>query len=259
MPIADLTFLHSAHFPNCAARVDKHFEDYYTLQYMSRGAIELYYDSERYFLRGSWFWSVTPGPRVRFHGLGDPPQWNHRYIAFRGPLVERWREEGLYPLLPQSATQAKGYTALFDEMLTAVDGATTRWNHLRAINLLERILIELAADRAQSPVREPWLENILAVLAADSAFEPDYPALAVDAGMGLSTLRRRFRQAMGVPLHEYVMAHRVTAARKLLGETDLPIKQIAERLGYRDVYFFSRQFRKIAGTSPAAYRKSRQA
>jgi len=43
-----------------------------------------------------------------------------------------------------------------------------------------------------------------------------------------------------------------------LGETNLPIKEIAERLGYNDVYFFSRQFRKQMGVPPAAYRKSRQ-
>jgi len=50
----------------------------------------------------------------------------------------------------------------------------------------------------------------------------------------------------------------VAKARQMLGETELPLKTIADRLGYRDVYFFSRQFRKLSGVPPAAYRRSRQ-
>jgi transcriptional regulator GlxA family with amidase domain len=51
---------------------------------------------------------------------------------------------------------------------------------------------------------------------------------------------------------------RIAAARHLLSDTDLPIKQIAARLGYSNVYFFSRQFTAMAGVSPGIYRTSRQ-
>jgi len=57
--------------------------------------------------------------------------------------------------------------------------------------------------------------------------------------------------------HAYLLQCRATSARRLLGETDLPIKSIAQQLGYRDVYFFSRQFRQMTGVPPAVYRHSR--
>jgi transcriptional regulator GlxA family with amidase domain len=88
--------------------------------------------------------------------------------------------------------------------------------------------------------------------------EGDYAGIARKLGMAESTLRRRFREATGVPPHEYVLQARVNEARRLLGETDHPIKRVAQQLGYRDVYFFSRQFRQFAGVPPALYRKSRQ-
>jgi AraC-like DNA-binding protein len=44
----------------------------------------------------------------------------------------------------------------------------------------------------------------------------------------------------------------------LLTETDLPLKAVAERLGYDSVYFFARQFRQIAGVPPGVFRRSRQ-
>ena len=40
--------------------------------------------------------------------------------------------------------------------------------------------------------------------------------------------------------------------------TDLPVKEIAEQLGYSDVYFFTRQFHRYIGLPPAKFRKIRQ-
>ena len=49
----------------CIARVDKRFDGYYTLQFMARGGLELYYGDERHELKGAWFWTAQPGPRTR--------------------------------------------------------------------------------------------------------------------------------------------------------------------------------------------------
>ena len=43
-------------------------------------------------------------------------------------------------------------------------------------------------------------------------------------------------------------------ARMLLTESGNSIGWIADRLGYRDVYFFSRQFKRFHGKSPTAFR-----
>ena len=77
--------------------------------------------------------------------------------------------------------------------------------------------------------------------------------------MSLPTLRRRFKSATGTTLHNYLLQTKIAHARRLLGETDLPLKTVAARLGYDNVYFFSRQFREIAGVPPGIYRRSRQA
>ena len=44
----------------------------------------------------------------------------------------------------------------------------------------------------------------------------------------------------------------------MLGETDWPLKAVAEKLGYNDVVFFAAQFKSIAGVAPGEYLKSRQ-
>ncbi len=251
----DLVFLHGRATPQCDSRVDKHFEGYHTLQYMDRGAVSLSFGERSFRLEGPWFWPAFPGPRIRFAPAAGTSHWSHRYVAFRGAAVGRWIASKLFPTEPQVALA--GSTASFDELLeqTARGG---KWGTLRAINLLEQMLIRLAEARQQPSPREAWLDRVMRRIERQAEFTPDYAALAAEADMSLSTLRRRFRAATGLPLHGFAQQCRIARARQLLGDTELPIKQVAERLGYNDVYFFSRQFREASGVPPAAFRRSRQ-
>jgi AraC-like DNA-binding protein len=250
-----LTFLHCGHTPRCDATVDKRF-DYFTLQLMTRGKLEVVYGAREYALHGGWLWTAYPGPHIRFHRAPGCASWHHRYAAFTGAMIDEWMAAGLWFEEPQPLPGEK-VVALFDELLAQVksEGA---WSARRATNLLEQILLALAESRSAQPAREAWLSQVFERLNEDGNFAPDYVRLAASCGLGLSTLRRKFREATGTSLHAYVMQRRIAKARELLGETDWPLKQIASHLQFSDVYFFSSQFRKLAGIPPATYRKSRQ-
>lgn len=250
----DLIFLHGAFFPRCTARVDKHFADYHSLQFMASGAVELLYDRQAQLLRGRWFWPAYPGPRIRFHAARGCSCWSHRYVAFRGPLVGRWASEGLMLQSPCPPSSGVDWARWFDDLLTQ-SGRRGRWGTLAAINRLERILIKLAETRATPSKDEPWLGALLQKLDQLQVFEAD--AFAAEHGMALSTLRRRFRDKTGMALHDYAIQVRIARAQALLSEGDMPIKVVAQRLGYQDVYFFSRQFRQQTGLPPAAFRRTR--
>jgi AraC-like DNA-binding protein len=110
-------------------------------------------------------------------------------------------------------------------------------------------------------VAEPWLGKVIDALdraAASAELRSTYAKIGEQVGLGASTLRRKFKLATGLSLHQYVLQARIQHARALLGETDMPIKLVAQRLGYSDLYFFTRQFRQHVGVPPAAYRRSRQ-
>jgi AraC-like DNA-binding protein len=263
MPFGDLVFLHSNRTVFCDAHVDKWFDGYWTLQFAAEGGVEAFYDDTHYLLPAgeAWFWPAYPGPHIRFHPTPGRLTWDHRYVAFQGPRVVRWIAEGLYPTVPQRAPfpAAEG-AARFDALLALIR-QPDRWGPARAVNLLESLLLEMAEARNASVPQvseEPWLTRLLSRLETGDDFSLDYDAFARSYGMATSTLRRRFRNATGTPLHEYALQARIARARDLLGETDLPVKAIAEQLGYGDVYFFTRQFRQSVGVPPATWRKSRQ-
>lgn len=237
--------------------MDKHFEGYCSLQYMARGAVELSYDDENHALSGKWFWPAFPGPTIRFHAAAGKAHWDHRYVAFQGPLMNRWRADGLFLKAPQEAPAGEKWAEMFDVLLNEARRGG-RWGTLRAINQLERILLMLAEQRHETGVDVPWLSELLDQLNQCDTFTTNYDSFASRAGMSLSTLRRQFKRLTGVALHTYAMQCRSAKAREMLGDSSLSIKQIAASLGYGDVYFFSKQFKKAIGTPPAEYRRSRQ-
>lgn len=265
----DLVFLHGNRNDRCDARVDKRFDGYHTLQFMEAGSgsggVEVWYDETRHALNdgSAWFWPAFPGPRIRFHSAPGRDFWRHRYIAFQGPRVLRWVADGVWLPGPQTAptTPNNDHAARFD-LLHQLVLRTDPVGQARAVHLLEGLLLELADARGSAcvPPTRPapaFLQAVLDAINAPGGETVDYEMLAASQNMALSTLRRKFKGATGTPLHDYVLQTRLVRARHLLGETDLPIKAIAEQLGYRDVYFFTRQFRSVVGVPPGAYRKSR--
>jgi AraC-like DNA-binding protein len=258
MPSDDLTFLFGEFVARCTHQIDKTFDDYQTLQYMAAGEVELSIGGRGMLLRGRNFWSCYPGPKIAFHAAAGRKTWNHRYIAFRGPLVARWEADGLFPIAPQSAPPGIDFEKHFDFVLK-FSRAGDRLSQLRGIHELEGILIDLAEARTRSPEQPAWIVKVMRRFDELSAGqEVNYDAVAAEVGMTAGTLRRRFRAATGISPHQHVLQLRIAEARRALGESDEPIKAIAQRLGYRDVYFFSRQFRAITGVPPAMYRRSRQ-
>ena len=258
----EIVFLHANEMPRCRARVAKAF-GYHTLQLMTRGAVRLWYGDESFDMRGRWAWPAGPGHgRVAFGPATDGGWWHHRYAAFAGRLADRWRDEGLMPRSPQplSPAESRDAASALGEAIAQVNRPPSRWQRLRAANALERALLVLAEARASPalPDRPAWLADVLDRLADAEGPEVDLAAEADRLATGHTTLRRQVRDATGMPPHAYRLSHKLAAARRLLAETDAPVKAVAARLGYHDVYHFSRHFSRGVGVPPAAFRRSRQ-
>jgi AraC-like DNA-binding protein len=108
---------------------------------------------------------------------------------------------------------------------------------------------EVAEPRFHRIVREAKL------LLAERLDETiDLAGLASHLAVSYSALRRGFKLHTGFSLHEYQLDLRVSEAKKLLAGTALPVKTIADKLGFRSAYYFSRLFKTKVGFSPEAWR-----
>lgn len=70
------------------------------------------------------------------------------------------------------------------------------------------------------------------------------------------TMLRRLNAETGQSPLEYLQRERINTAKRLLESGALSVAQITERVGYADVATFSTLFKRLAGQSPAQYRRS---
>jgi AraC-like DNA-binding protein len=63
-----------------------------------------------------------------------------------------------------------------------------------------------------------------------------------------------FKEQTGYPPLQYINKLRIERAKQLLADSGLSVCECAETLGFSDVNYFSRLFRKITGISPSKYK-----
>ena len=79
--------------------------------------------------------------------------------------------------------------------------------------------------------------------------------LAADAGLSERQFDRRFRAVTGTTPTQYLQKLCCDNARDLLQNSNLSVADIAAAVGYNDGGYFTRIFRRLAGQTPAEYRK----
>ncbi|MNE31977.1 Exoenzyme S synthesis regulatory protein ExsA [compost metagenome] len=79
---------------------------------------------------------------------------------------------------------------------------------------------------------------------------------AGELGLTLTTLGRLCQEHLGMTPMNVINARLVLEAKRALGHSSLSVKEIAHELGFVDVGYFSRFFRKHSGVSPSGFREA---
>ena len=98
------------------------------------------------------------------------------------------------------------------------------------------------------------LQKVLSYIEEKLAEPVGVRELASQVHMSPFHFARRFKQAVGTPPHAYITQVRIERAKRLLAETNLPLLEVATRVGYRTQAHFTGVFHRYVGTTPRAYR-----
>jgi len=110
-------------------------------------------------------------------------------------------------------------------------------------------------EASPSPLHDRRIADIVARLPLESGILPSVEDLARETGLTPAHFSRLFRRNTGETPRDFLLRTRLARAQYFLRETNLSVGAIAERLGYSDVFFFSRQFKQKTGLSPLQYRR----
>lgn len=91
----------------------------------------------------------------------------------------------------------------------------------------------------------------------EEIFNPDLSLgyLSEKLGFSVNYLSTLIKKRMGINFQDYVTKNRIEYAKILLLTTDMKIYEIAEKIGYEDVNYFSSRFKYYVGQTPRQYQR----
>ncbi len=104
-------------------------------------------------------------------------------------------------------------------------------------------------------IQNPKLRNAVLYIEGHYGEEITLADIATNAGVNHTTLTALIKEELGCTAIEYLMQYRIAVSKKQLAFTDVPIKDIADLVGFKTVQHFNRVFKQQTGTTPAAFRK----
>lgn len=116
---------------------------------------------------------------------------------------------------------------------------------------------EMYMNAIDSPSRESVMDGILNYIHHNYQENLKLGAIAELFGYNSSYLGKVFNKTTGKNFNSYVDEVRIENSKKLLLEHDYKVYEIAQRVGYTNVDYFHKKFKKYTGMSPAEYRKKR--
>jgi len=203
---------------------------------------------------------LFPGEWHRFRP--DPRTgWDENFVGFDGDYARHLMQSFFTPGEPimRGAATPETVKLIRSIALTAEDTSPETAPQVFAdmITLITRLVLftRVNASSERRAVRlkiNTAREHIL-----EYAFQHiDFRGLAISLGMSYTVFRRVFQKETGHAPLAYQLEVRISRARVLLEQTDLPISEIAQQTGFANVFYFSKMFSKRAGQTPSACRQT---
>lgn len=123
------------------------------------------------------------------------------------------------------------------------------------IELLRALRAEAEAPACPGLLSARQIERVRERIEASSLPIVTVRELAALCGLSDRHFMRLFKRTTGSTVAEHVRSSQLERARQLLAATDLPLKEIAFRLGFETHSAFSAAYRRLTGEPPTAYRR----
>ena len=213
---------------------------------------------------GSLAFDMWPGPSYACTSICLLPDYFERMArSFPGDMSELASE--LETLAPDDlpASLRSLLRAISPQTEAARGYGPTRsapFYHAKVLELTAE-LAELAQSRRHAREQDGERGQLLLVRRVRELVNASLPgqvptidALARELSVGRSNLCAAFKQAMGMGIGAYARSRRMEMACELLATTELPVAEVARRVGYERAGSFTEAFEAARGATPTAWR-----
>lgn len=188
---------------------------------------------------------------------------SHVKVGMRGinDLVDLVRE----PMV-EHVDENSSLAAPLEHLLTELSAPTLGSRAMARVLLLQcmiyllrkRLLAHDPALNWMAALTDEGLWNTLRLMVDNPGHSHSVESLAGVAGMSRSSFAVRFSSAYGSGPMKLLRGLRVNLACSMLTQSALPVKRIAELVGFSSRSAFTRTFEAVTGTSPRKFRTTKQ-
>ncbi len=240
---------------------------YYLLHYVvdGDGAIEI--DGEKHIFGKNSVFILPPNKEITYYPnvthKKNPSRkingWTYYWINFNGLETKKILKtigisDEKYYFTEKFRGFEKYFKIIFDKPRSNIETAYAATSALFAIFAeLNPVLDE------HEPKRSKSFDDIFKYIQSH-LYDTELSAFKVSNAFVISEsyFSRLFKKNLNTSFPQYVNYERIKKATTLLVTTDLPVKVIANSVGYKDALYFSKTFKKYRLLSPEIYRKTHE-
>ncbi|NIK78636.1 AraC-like DNA-binding protein [Paenibacillus castaneae] len=240
--------------------------DFYLMHIVLEGKGTFSCGGKTYNLSAGHTFLIEPEQLISYESDHQEP-WRYRWVAFNGELAAELVAAAGFSSEQQIvfAADKRRASALFRQIYetfrrggAAVDMKAAGYMHLLLAEY-KALRDELSGSSPRSSHAEGdhLLQQVVHYLSTQYAHPVSIEDMAESLGYNRAYLSRFFKQRSGVSPVTFLLNLRIDKARHMLRERpELTIEQISASVGLQDALYFSKQFRRLHGQSPSAYREA---
>ena len=222
-------------------------------------------DNKTYEIGPNSAFLIYPDVSTFYHASEEDP-WTYVWVGFNGIKAEASLKYAQFskenPIIP--IQNVEPFVNAVDGMLAA--SQLTYANDLAREGYLYQFVASLIQDcQNQNNIEEVhdysyqvYVDHTVEYIEHNYYKNIKVQGIADYIGINRSYLTNCFKSILNMSPQEYIFNYRMNQASILLMNTNLPISEIANKVGYDDALNFSKAFKKAYGINPTNYRNHAQ-
>ena len=201
---------------------------------------------------------LLPGIRHMYKPLLETG-WHEYWVGFKGGYFFRLLEEGRL-----SEDRVFFKTGLHDSILSFFNQIFEEVRSQRPLYQLKTcaLILSLIAEvltRERRKEQPNYFEKTVArakyLMESNVYSAINLPAISGQLGVSTSRLNEIFKTYTSMTPYQYYIDIKIHKAESFLEQEDIPVKEVAYKMGFDDQYYFSRLFKNKTGLSPSEWRR----
>jgi len=218
----------------------------------------IYRDTEYTLTRGSCMLIDIATPH-EYYAVGNG--WEFKFLHFSGAMSKRYIsyiEEHSKPVFTLLGDEFVQMNRTLDRILDLTEETVIGDYAGISSMIYSMIMLLLSHDSSKSSLASTGSK---AISEAAAYIQQNYmhnistEDIAQAVNLSRAYMSELFTHTYGIPPHEYLVQFRLSVAKGMLLNTKLSVTEIAEKTGFRDIFAFSRIFKRELEISPAKYRQ----